>query len=169
MIFSRLSFAKLYLRNTIFGVADSLVSTVGLLAGIGVSGAARSTVIVTGIVYAFVEAFSMAVGSFLSEESAEEYETRNESSHKKPLLGGVIMFISFVSASFVPIAPYLFSEGRLAIVISIVLSVVALFLVGIASAGASKLKLLRNGAKMAVLGGAAIMIGAAIGYLFRQS
>lgn len=56
----------LYVRNITFGIADSLVSTVGLLSGIDIIGASHATVISTGLIYAFVEAFSMAVGSFLS-------------------------------------------------------------------------------------------------------
>ena len=169
MKLSSLRFTKLYLRNAIFGVADSLVSTVGLLAGIGVSGANRSSIIVTGVVYAFVEAFSMAVGSFLSEESAEEYETKKESSHKKPFVAGVIMFISFVVASFVPLAPYVLFGARRAMPISIGLSIVVLFLIGVASAKASKVDLLKSGGKMALLGGSAIVIGTIIGRLLKQS
>lgn len=161
--------AKLYLRNIVFGVADSLVSTVGLLAGIGVSGANRSTIMVTGVVYAFVEAFSMAVGSFLSEESAEEYETKKESSHRKPLLAGMIMFVSFVTASCVSIAPYIFFGSPSAIVSSVILSIIVLFLIGIASAKISRINPLKSGAKMALLGGAAIIIGTVIGNFFRQS
>jgi VIT1/CCC1 family predicted Fe2+/Mn2+ transporter len=160
---------KLYLRNTIFGVADSLVSTVGLLAGIGVGGANRSTIITTGVVYAFVEAFSMAVGSFLSEESAEEYQKRKETSHKRPLIGGIIMFVSFVVASFVPLAPYVFLRSVAALVSSIVLAILVLFGLGMTSAKLSNINLLKSGLKMSVLGGAAVILGVVIGYFFRQA
>src|ERR1035438_3664671 len=94
---------ELYLRNVIFGSPDSLVSTVGLLAGIDVAGTSRQVILLTGIVYAFVEAFSMAVGSFLSEQSAEEYEVKGEATGGGPFTAGVVMFISFILASFIPI------------------------------------------------------------------
>ena len=85
---------ELYLRNIIFGISDSLVSTVGLLAGIDVSGTTtRQVILLTGIVYAFVEAFSMAVGSFLSEESVEEYEVKGEVAQNKAFVAGTAMFI----------------------------------------------------------------------------
>ena len=62
----------MFLRNTVFGVEDSLVSTVGLLSGIAATGSvSKSFILLTGIVYISVEAFSMAVGSFLSEEFVE--------------------------------------------------------------------------------------------------
>ena len=60
-----------YLRNFVFGVEDSLVSTVGLLSGIAIAGMNRESIFATGVVLIFVEAVSMAAGSFLAETSAE--------------------------------------------------------------------------------------------------
>ncbi len=119
---------ELYLRNVIFGVADSLVSTVGLLAGIDVAGTTRSVIVLTGIVYAFVEAFSMAVGSFLSEESAEQYRAKGEIGGTGPFTGSIIMFFSFIVASFIPIVPYLLFGSAEALWISIIFSLLALLL-----------------------------------------
>ena len=48
----------LYIRNFVFGVEDSLASTVGLLSGIATAGVNASTIVVTGAVLIFVEAFS---------------------------------------------------------------------------------------------------------------
>ncbi|MFM2330600.1 MAG: hypothetical protein RLZZ26_107 [Candidatus Parcubacteria bacterium] len=153
----------LYLRTVIFGVIDSLVSTVGLLAGIDVAGAPHKTVVLTGIIYGFVEAFSMAVGNFLSEESAEEYESKADVPNGPSALAGVVMFISFVFASFIPLAPYFFSATWMAFASSIVVSIVALFIVGMISARLARLPMLWRGARMALLGGAAILMGVIIG------
>ena len=153
----------LYVRNVVFGISDSLVSTVGLLSGIDVSGSSRQVIILTGIVYAFVEAFSMAVGSFLSEESAEEYDAGGEVSERKPLIGGTVMFVSFILASFIPIVPYLFMGLTAALWVSIALSIIALFIVGIVSAAIIKVRLLKHATLMALLGGSAIVIGVVVG------
>ena len=155
--------AELYLRNIVFGITDSLVSTVSLLAGIDASGTTRQVILLTGIVYAFVEAFSMAVGSFLSEESAEEYQTNGEVSDGKPLVAGAIMFVSFILASFIPIVPYLFAGLTEALWLSIALSIVALFVVGLVSEKIDKVHILKNAVNMALLGGAAIVIGVIVG------
>ena len=64
------SFAH-YFSSFIFGVEDSLVSTVGLLSGVAVAGVNRSGIFVTGVILIFVEAFSMGVGNFLSEDFAK--------------------------------------------------------------------------------------------------
>jgi VIT1/CCC1 family predicted Fe2+/Mn2+ transporter len=154
---------ELYLRSIIFGVSDSLVSTVGLLAGIDIAGTARQTILLTGIVYAFVEAFSMAVGSFLSEESAEEYEARGEASEAGPFAAGAAMFISFIFASFIPIVPYLIFGLTSALWYSIGFSLVALFIVGMINAKIVKVKMVNHAVKMMLLGGAAIVIGVLVG------
>ena len=54
----------IFVRNFIFGVEDSLVSTLGFLAGIAVAGIATRELVTSGIVLILVEAFSMGVGSF---------------------------------------------------------------------------------------------------------
>jgi VIT1/CCC1 family predicted Fe2+/Mn2+ transporter len=154
---------ELYLRNVIFGIADSLVSTVGLLAGIDVAGTPRAAILLTGIVYAFVEAFSMAVGSFLSEQSAEEYEAKGETSETGPYTAGFVMFLSFVLASFIPIAPYMMFGVAAALWCSIGFSLIALLIVGMVSAKIVKVDIVKHGIKMMLLGGAAIVIGILVG------
>ncbi len=86
--FSSMKARSIYVRNIIFGIEDSLVSTVGLLAGIAVGNASIHTILSTGVIYVFVEGFSMAVGSFLSEESAQEYETGMSGREPERILGG---------------------------------------------------------------------------------
>ena len=159
--------AELYLRNIVFGITDSLVSTVGLLSGIDVSGTSRQVIILTGIVYAFVEAFSMAVGSFLSEESAEEYESQHEVSDRKPFIAGFVMFISFIFASFIPIIPYFLFGLTEALWFSIGFSILALFAVGIVSARIAHVRVLKQSFRMMLLGGAAIIVGVIVGRIVK--
>ena len=154
---------ELYIRNIIFGISDSLVSTVGLLAGIDVSGTSKHIIILTGVTYAFVEAFSMAVGSFLSEESVEEDSINGEVKTSGPFVAGIIMFLSFIFASFIPIFPYMFFGLISALYISIGISIIALFAVGIISAGKNKVSILKSGLRMALLGGMAIIMGVVVG------
>src|SRR3989338_8879825 len=110
--FGNMQERAMFLRNTVFGVEDSLVSTVGLLSGIAATGSvSKSFILLTGIVYISVEAFS------------------------QPALGAFIMFVSFALAGFVPILPYLFFAGQQAILVSVIASLVALFLLGMAGGG----------------------------------
>lgn len=155
--------SALYLRTIIFGVNDSLVSTVGFLAGISVAGVPRSIIILTGVVYALVEAFSMAMGDFVSEESAEEYMSKSNVNNRSSVIAAVIMFASSVFAAFIPLAPYLIFTAGTALIVSISASILALFIVGMLSARFSRLPMIWRGARMALLGGAAIVMGVSIG------
>lgn len=155
--------SALYLRTIIFGVNDSLVSTVGFLAGISVAGVPRATIALIGIIYAFVEAFSMAMGDFLSEESAEEYVKHANVNNRHSVISAILMFISSVLASLIPLLPYIIFASGIALIVSIFLSIISLFVVGVLSARFSRLPVLWRGARMALLGGAAIIMGVAIG------
>lgn len=155
------------IRNFVFGVEDSLVSTVGLLSGIAVAGIDRSDIVVTGVVLIFVEAFSMGIGSFLSERSAEEYVLRRETTLKRPSKSGLTMFISYLLAGFVPLSPYFFLIGNSALLVSVSLSLVALFLLGFVSGRFSGISVVKDGLRMLVLGGLAIVIGILVGQLLR--
>ena len=157
--------SALYLRTIVFGINDSLVSTVGFLAGISVAGVPRATIILTGIIYALVEAFSMAMGDFLSEESAEEYMSHSNVNDRQSLISAILMFTSCVLASLIPLIPYIIFASGTALIASISLSVMSLFIVGALSARFSRLPMLWRGMRMALLGGAAIVMGVAIGTL----
>lgn len=152
-----------YYRNFIFGVEDSLVSTVGLLSGIAIAGVPRETIFLSGMVLIFVEAFSMAAGSFLSEASAEEYSKQKSVLHTHTILSGVIMFSSYFVAGFIPLLPYLVAETDRALPLSIAASVLALFILGFAGGVLSKTSVMRSALRMTIVGGAAIAIGVAVG------
>jgi VIT1/CCC1 family predicted Fe2+/Mn2+ transporter len=156
----------MYLRNFVFGVEDSLVSTVGLLSGVAIAGVPKGTIILTGVVLIFVEAFSMAVGSYLSEYSVEEYTNNVDHSGLRPIGASIIMFLSYFVAGFVPLLPYLLYEGKTAFYVSIVFSCTALFVLGLISGLLSKNSPLKDGIRMFILGGVAILIGALVGSFF---
>jgi VIT1/CCC1 family predicted Fe2+/Mn2+ transporter len=150
-----------YVKNFIFGVEDSLVSTVGLLSGIATGGLPKSEIFLTGIVLIFVEAFSMGVGSYLSEGFIEDLNHNRPSG--RSTLGGLIMFCSYFLSGFVPLSPYVFLPTQEAMTISILLSLVSLLLLGTLSAYFFKVKPIKHGLRMLLIGGGAITIGILIG------
>jgi VIT1/CCC1 family predicted Fe2+/Mn2+ transporter len=152
-----------FLRNFVFGIEDSLVSTVGLLSGLASEQISHDTILLTGVVYIFVEAFSMAVGSFLSEESVDDALGKTS---KLPIFGSVVMFVSFIVAGFIPIVPYLLLEGQSGLYGSIILSISALFFLGLLSNQFSKIKTKHRALRVALLGGFAILVGVLVGHYF---
>ncbi|MEK7151367.1 MAG: VIT1/CCC1 transporter family protein [Patescibacteria group bacterium] len=153
----------LSLRNMIFGVEDSLVSTVGLLAGITIAGISRQTILLTGIILIFVEALSMGAGSFLSEYSVEEYARQGRVSARKSIGGGIIMFFSYFISGFIPLFPYIIFEASLAFWVSIGFSSVALFVLGFLQAKLSNSRSIVSGGRMLMVGGVAIVVGVLVG------
>lgn len=164
MAISKRRFAH-YFRNFIFGVEDSLVSTVGLISGIAIAGVPRGTIFLTGMVLIFVEAFSMGVGSFLSEQSSENFMKQGESKPKFSAIGAVVMFISYFLSGFIPLSPYVFLTVRQAFPISILLSLFALFVLGWIGGRLANISVWRSGMKMMVIGGIAIGLGVMVGTL----
>ncbi len=153
-----------YLRNFVFGVEDSLVSTVGLISGVAAAGVSRGTIITTGIVLVFVEAFSMAVGSFLSEESAEQYLHKGEADTTHSPVTAIIMFISYFISGFIPLFPYTLWQVSSAFWLSIGFSLIALFALGFVSGKMSHSSAWKTAVKMTVFGGIAIGLGVIVGW-----
>lgn len=156
-----------YFRNFIFGVEDSLVSTVGLVSGIAIAGLSREAIFVTGIILIFVEAVSMSAGSFLSESSAEEYETHKEGESKRNLHAAVVMLVSYALSGFIPLLPYLFFPVTMAFPISIGASLIALVLLGCVSASIARVSFLKSALKMLLIGGVAIAVGVLAGHFLQ--
>lgn len=63
-------------REVVFGLEDSMVSTLGVVTGIAVGTANQFVVILSGFVVIAVEALSMSAGSYLSSKSVREVEER---------------------------------------------------------------------------------------------
>jgi VIT1/CCC1 family predicted Fe2+/Mn2+ transporter len=152
-----------YFRNFIFGVEDSLVSTVGLLSGIAIAGIDRETIFLTGAVLIFVEAFSMAAGSFLSESSAEEYESGTDQPMRGSIIASAVMFASYFISGFIPLSAYILWPVSTALVYSILFSLITLLALGAIGAKLSNTSVVKDAIRMVLVGGIAIAIGTAAG------
>lgn len=155
-----------YYRNFVFGVEDSLVSTVGLLAGIAVAGMENAAIVTTGLVLIFVEAISMAAGSFLSESSADSYEHHRDGATTRSYVDALIMFVSYIIAGLIPLLPYILLPETIAFASSIGLTLIALILLGVMNAEVSGTSLIRNVARMVLISGSALAAGLFVGRLF---
>ncbi|RJQ36184.1 hypothetical protein C4552_04480 [Candidatus Parcubacteria bacterium] len=154
-----------YVRSFVFGVEDSIVSTVGLISGIAAAGVPIQTIVLTGSVLILVEAFSMAVGDFLSEESSERYVRRRAVPLRGPLMASAIMFGSYLVSGMIPLAPYVLLGAERAFWPSIAFSLAALALLGVVGGHTSKTSMIRGAVRAALIGGAAILVGITVGAL----
>lgn len=159
---SRQKFAT-YGRNIVFGAEDGLVSTVGLLSGVATAKVDEGTIFLTGVILILVEAFSMAVGSFLSESESEEYMSKKKVKETTPFIASLAMFFSYLFAGLIPLFPYMIFGMPEAIGISIVGTLVALLFLGVFSAIMFKINIVRRSLQTVFMGSAAIALGVLVG------
>jgi VIT1/CCC1 family predicted Fe2+/Mn2+ transporter len=156
------------MRSFVFGVEDSVVSTVGLVSGIAAIGTGRNIILVTGCILVFVEAFSMAVGDMVSDNTVKEIRLHSETPLSKSFAPALVMFSSYLLSGFAVLAPYVFFIPTVALIISIGISLAVLFGLGALGGRLSGTSLLKNGLTMASVGGVAILIGMAAGFILQS-
>lgn len=139
-------------RNIIFGIEDSLVSTVGVLFGVATAMTDKKSLILTGVIVIAVEALSMGAGSFLTEESTNEMAKRKIASN--PVLDGILMFFSYIIAGLIPLTPYVLFNVDIARFASVGMTLIALFFLGYLPT-----RNLKGGIRMFLIAGLAILIG----------
>lgn len=154
----------IFLRNFIFGVEDSLVSTVGLLSGVAAANVPRATIILTGAVLIFVEAFSMGAGSFISAHSVEDTKKFSRGA----ITGSAIMFLFYLAAGLAPLLPYIIFDAATAFSASIIFSLFGLIILGIAKAKLLRQKISHHAIEIFLIGGVAIAIGVIVGKLLKN-
>lgn len=148
------------IREIIFGLEDSLVSTVGAVTGIAVGTQSAYVVILSGLVLVAVESVSMSAGSYLSSKAAMELNTHD---HERPLRSGGVMLIAYLSGGTLPLLPYLFLPIPTAMILSIILTALALFAVGLWRGKVTRRSLVRSGVEMVTVSLSAALIGFLIG------
>lgn len=161
------------MREIVFGLEDSLVSTMGAITGIAVGTNNTYIVILSGLVILFAEGTSMSAGSYLSTKHAREaevlfherkgLEVHEEASH--PIRAAIVMGVFYLLGGVIPLAPYFFLPVNQAVIPSIIITASTLFLVGAWAASFTKTSKWKSGLEMTVVSLAAAGIGYVIGRL----
>lgn len=155
-----------YVRSSIFGLEDALVSTTGVVVGISAAGVPKEYVLLASLVTVAVEAISMGAAEYLSEESVDELKAKSYT-HPKLILGAIIMFVSYFLSGMVPILPVFFFSGAQIIIMSLVFALVSLFIVGFLKGRIIHYHPIRSAMEMLVLGGIATLAGVIVGVLLK--
>jgi VIT1/CCC1 family predicted Fe2+/Mn2+ transporter len=155
-----------YLRSTIFGIEDSLVSTTGLIAGLSIGSKDRDVVLLGAAVAIVIEAVSMGAGEYLSEDAVQELD-KLKRHPDNPLISGFLMFSSYLFAGVIPLSPVIFFDYPTSLVITMLLALSGLFLLGYLKGRMLQSHPWRSGTKIFVVGGLAAFIGLLVGLVFR--
>lgn len=168
------------MREIVFGLEDSFVSTLGAVTGIAAGTGDTHVVILSGLVIVSVEALSMSAGSYLSNKSAMEAEAEilieegppplagsrpmaGKPIQVHPMRSGVVMGIFYLIGGCVPLAPYFFLPIDLAYGPSILLTGLCLFGLGAWSASFAKKSPWKGGWQMVAISLGAATLGFIVG------
>ena len=175
------------LRAGVLGSTDGLVSNLSLLAGVAGSGAPHEAIIVAGLAGLVAGALSMALGEYLSVQSARELfanELRIEAGQLKLALdtmareelgfdpnelGGSAWVAAgtslalFATGAFVPLLPFLITGGEVALAAAAILSGLAIFGLGAGITRLTGIAPVRSGLRQLAFGATAAAITYGIG------
>lgn len=154
-----------YLRSTIFGIEDSLVSTTGLIAGLGVGSDSKRVVLLGGIVAIMVEAVSMGAGEYLSDDAIAELD-KLKRPKDRPLISGLLMLSSYLLAGLIPLLPVVFLSYPKSLWLSVSLALAGLFLLGFLKGKLLRSNPFGSGLKILIVGGIATAFGILVGSFF---
>lgn len=156
---------EMNLREIVFGLEDSLVSTLGAITGIAAGTGNQFVVILSGIVLIFVEALSMAAGSYLSAKSASEVQRKGTrfKMNREAVRAGAVMGVCYLGGGVFPLAFYFLLPVKVAILPSIVLTAIVLFALGAWKAKIVRTNWVRSGMEMMIVSLTAALLGFLIG------
>lgn len=155
-----------YLRSGMFGFQDGLVSTTGVVVGISTGIQNKEIIILAALVAVMVEASSMAAGQYSSEKAVHQMDKTGKHSDSL-LIGALIMFLSYLLAGLIPIAPILLLSQTDTRIFSIILAFIGLFIIGFIKGKIVDHKPLRSALELFVIGGLATAIGLLVGHLLK--
>lgn len=155
-----------YLRSALFGLQDALVSTTGVVVGISTGVEDKSIIILASLVAVAVEASSMAAGQYVSEKAVHQLDKKHR--HRDKLFfGATIMFLSYLLAGFVPIAPIIIFNPPEAKIVSIIFASISLFAIGYIKGKIVGEKPLRSAIELFIIGFIAAAIGLIVGQVLK--
>ena len=156
-------------RAGVFGVQDGIVSTFGLVMGVAGAQVSPEAVLIAGIAGAFSGAVSMGAGEYVSVKVQHELlaarGTVDGDGNVNPYRAAAANSGLFVLGAAFPLAPFLFLVGLPAVVMSTLLSVLALFITGALLTRLTRRSPIWSGTRMLLIGGGAGVLGYLVGSL----
>jgi predicted membrane protein (TIGR00267 family) len=158
------------MREIVFGFEDGVVSTMGVVTGIAEGTHDKFTVLLAGVVVVAVESLSMAAGTYLSTKSHEQAlamnnleQVKTRAKSKDALRGALVMGVTYVIGGIIPVLPYGFLPLSTAIIVSVAVAIVMLFIVGAWKAKLTKTSVFAGAMEMVVISFSAAALGFLIG------
>lgn len=176
-----------YLKASVFGASDGIVTTFAVVAGVMGAGLSTQVILILGIANMLADGLSMAIGDYLGERS--NYKLRLNHGIKKSKTDesgfdydedhfnginlwktSLVTFLAFIIAGTLPLVPYiaiLFGidlAGYNQFTMSIITTGLAMFFVGSLRTLVIKGKWFYNGLEMFAIGSVAAAVAYSVGF-----
>ena len=162
-----------FIRDIVFGTNDALLTNIGIVTGFTASLVSNRLIILAVVVDIFTSAFAMAIGTYLSRTSEDDYfgmslEKDTKLSVDKalanPYVAAVVMWVVYVVSGFIPLLPFLFGlEPTDAAKLAVALGAATFIVVGIFKGKVTRTSVRKSALQFFLLGGVAALIGYGIG------
>ncbi|EKE05692.1 MAG: hypothetical protein ACD_19C00182G0020 [uncultured bacterium] len=159
-----------YIRDIVLSANDGIVTTFAVVAGSLGASLSPSVVVILGLANLFADGLSMSTGAYLGVKSEIEFEQHSGQKIKlgnRPLFNGLVSFVSFGVAGFIPLISYVFKFEN-AFLVSSVLVITSLFVVGIFRGIVSNKHIIRTAFENLFIGGASAVIAFYVGELAKK-
>ena len=166
------------LREFVYGGMDGAVTTFAIVTGAAGANFGSKVILILGLANVFADAFSMAIGAYLSEKADQQLEqskaAEKQATQESPISASIATFISFIVVGFVPlliyIVDYIFELdlGDDALIYSIFLTLAAFSGIGYLRAVATKIDKAKSMLETLGLGVAAAIISYTLGTVLEK-
>jgi VIT1/CCC1 family predicted Fe2+/Mn2+ transporter len=156
--------ARHYLGDLVYGANDGIITTFAVVAAVSGASLSARTVLILGFANLVADGFSMGASNVLAIRSGQDIRTADGLEKDEPFAfrHGTATFVAFVLAGAIPLAAYMF-PGTVAspFSITVVLTLLTLFVVGALRSLVTRAGWLKSGMEMLLLG----VVASALAYV----
>jgi VIT1/CCC1 family predicted Fe2+/Mn2+ transporter len=157
------------LREIIMGAQDNLTNVLAVVLGVAIGSGETSTVALAGVSAGLAEAISMGGVLYNATKAERDLAIRaGETFDKRPARAGVVTALAALVAAAIPLAPFALLPLGAAMIVAAVLSLSALFAIGVWTGGVTGDEWWRSGARFLAVGGLAALAAAVVGLVLER-
>jgi VIT1/CCC1 family predicted Fe2+/Mn2+ transporter len=160
-------------REVLMGAQDNLTNVLAVVLGVAIGAGRAELVALAGAAAAVAEAISMggvlytATRAELDLDALEPVAAAPRPARLGPAGAAMVTGLAALAGGLLPLLPFLFLELAPAVVVSLLVSITALFGLGSAAAGVTRRSWWRDGLRLVLIAGTAALAAALIGALLR--
>ncbi len=157
-------------KDFILGGQDGLVNILGIVLGLAISTHSSRIVIIAGLSSTLAESISMgAVGFTSTRAELDYYNSKKKKNFVKsptsPMKSAIVVLLSSIVGSIIPLIPVFFLPISSAMIVSPIITAIALFATGALEAEFTIGNWLKKGFQLMIIGMVAAFFGLLVGWM----